>query len=365
MKVAVAGLGNMGHRIIPAICGSPHVEGVIGFDPSADARAAAQTAFSIPTVGSYGKILRDPEIKLIFVTAPNHLHHSLTIQALEASKAVLCEKPMATDLAQSEEMVACAERLGGFLQIGFELRYSQLYVMAKEWIAAGLVGSVVNTHCTYICSEFIGRNSWRTRESDAGGMFGEKLCHYVDLPRWWIESPVVEVRSVCAPNVVPYYEIRDNYHTTCRYANGAVSQLSFMMAFATTAQFDPLQNNSTAFNDDGHELRFLIQGTRGAIETNVYGRRLRRWEFSDAESGLKSKMVEDLTWNPERSEDHRYFHNTSDQALDVIARVKAGRPPFTNPRDSLETMRLVFAAEQSAGTGRAVHLESPDVSIAA
>jgi len=44
-------------------------------------------------------------------------------------------------------------------------------------------------------------------------MFGEKLSHYVDLPRWWVGSPVTEVHSVCAPNLVPYYEVRDNYYT--------------------------------------------------------------------------------------------------------------------------------------------------------
>ena len=54
-------------------------------------------------------------------------------------------------------------------------------------------------------------------------MFGEKLSHYVDLPRWWIGSPVVEVYATCAPNIVPYMEVhvpsqtRDSRLATCDF----------------------------------------------------------------------------------------------------------------------------------------------------
>ena len=179
-------------------------------------------------------------------------------------------------------------------------------------------------------------------------MFGEKLSHYVDLPRWWIGSPVTEVYSVCAPNAVSYYEIRDNYHTTCRFASGAVSHLTFMMAPAETLRQDPLQTHISLHADDGHELRYLIQGSQGAIETSVFGRRFRRWQFTDAPEGLLSSIVEDKSWADDPAEDVRQVHNTSSQALDVIDRVAQGRRPYTDPRDSLDTMRLVFAAEESA-----------------
>jgi predicted dehydrogenase len=54
-------------------------------------------------------------------------------------------------------------------------------------------------------------------------MFAEKLCHYVDLPRWWIGSRVTQVHSVSAPNLASPPGVRDNYHTTYRFANGAVT----------------------------------------------------------------------------------------------------------------------------------------------
>lgn len=358
MKVAVAGLGNMGSKILEPICRAPQVSGIVGIDPNVDYQLRAREKHGIAIAGSYEEILNDPDVRLVFIAAPNHRHAQLAISALCAGKAVMCEKPMATMLEDAEEMVATAEHLGGYLQIGFELRYSALYLWVKERIEAGLLGEILNTQCTYICSEFHGKGSWRNKKQDGGGMFGEKLSHYVDLPRWWINSPVVEVNSVSAPNIVPYYEVRDNYHTTCRYANGAVSHLTFMMAVAETLRHDPLQNHISMHSDDGHELRYLIQGTKGAIETSVFGRRMRRWEFSDSEAGLVSKIVEDKTWEATEAEDIRYVHNTTAQALDVIRRVAEGLPPYTDPRDSLETMRLVFAAEVASDAGCAVSLSS-------
>lgn len=348
MKIAVAGLGNMGSKIIPAIKQSPHASAIVGFDPNPERQQQAREK-GAEIAPSYEAILDDPEVGVVFIAAPNQFHCPLTIHALEAGKAVLCEKPMAMTLEDAEKMVATAERLDGFLQIGFELRYSQLYRWAKERIDAGLIGDVVNTQCTYICSEFHGRHSWRNKPSSGGGMFGEKLCHYVDLPRWWIDSPVVEVSSVSAPNVVPYYKVRDNFHTTCRHANGAISHLTFMMPVAASLRHDPLQNHISMHSDDGHELRYLICGTKGAIETNVFQRRFRRWEFTDAPEGLHSAVAETLTWPEGEKEDNRFVHNTTDQALDVIRRVAEGLPPYTDPHDSLETMKVVFVSEAADG----------------
>jgi predicted dehydrogenase len=185
-------------------------------------------------------------------------------------------------------------------------------------------------------------------------MFGEKLSHYVDLPRWWIGAEVEEIYAVSAPNVIPYYEVRDNYHCSYRFRNGAVSQLSFMMAPAATFRGDPLQNAVSQQAGDGHALRYMIYGTKGAAETDVFQRTIKRWDFGDSDYGQTSEWVHSETWDPKQ--DFAYFHNTHGQALDIVARVAEGKPPKTSARDSLETMRLCFAAEMSASEMRPVRL---------
>jgi predicted dehydrogenase len=347
----------MGMGAINVALSAEGVTGVVGVDIDPERLAAVKKRYGdrVTVTEDLAMALADEEVRLAFVTASNAAHKELAIRAIEAGKAVLCEKPMATNLADAEAMVACAEARGAFLQIGFELRYSKLYTTVKEWVDADLLGQVVNTSCNYICSEFHHKGSWRNKLETGGSMFGEKLCHYVDLPRWWIGSEVTDVFSACAPNVVPYYEVRDNYLTTYRFANGAVSHLTFIMYLGQTFAGDPLQNVIDQQLGDGHELRYLIAGTRGAAETDVFRRRIKRWEFGDSPKCMTSKLVEERTWDPK--EDGRHFHDVGTQNRDVIRRVQAGLSPMTSARDSLETMKLVYAADRSADEGRVVRLD--------
>ncbi len=357
MKVAVVGAGGMGGTVIKHLQACDRVSEIVAQDIRQERVAELEEKFGVQATRDYREILADETIPLIFVTSSNDAHKELTIAALEAGKAVMCEKPMATTLDDAREMVKAAARTGGYLQIGFELRYSKLYTKVMEWVEAGKLGQVVNTHCYYICSEFHHKGSWRNKIATGGNMFGEKLSHYVDLPRWWVgaEVPVTEVYSLCSPNVIPYYEVRDNYHTSYKFANGAVGHLTFMMAVGATFRGDPLQNVVSQQKGDGHALQYLIEGTRGAASTDVFDRRLKRWEFGDSERCMTSEWVEDLTWDV--SEDSIYFHNTLDQTHDIVRRVAEGKPPMTSAADAFETMKLVFAAELSADEGRVVKLD--------
>lgn len=355
MKVAVLGAGAMGQSVIENLRSNPQVNCVVAYDVRTEPLRQVGIRFGIEATEDLERILCDREIRLVFITASNDAHFPLACRALEAGKAVFCEKPMAIRLEDAATMVARAEEHQAFLQIGFECRYSKLYAKVRQWIDRGLLGDVINTHCSYICSEFHGKGSWRNQLATGGGLFGEKLSHYVDLSRWWIGSPVRELISMCAPNVIPYFQVRDNYHTTFRFENGAVAHLTFMMAVAATFGGDPLQNPIDQQRGDGHELRYVIEGTRGAAETDVFGRHIKRWEFGDSPASMTSTWVEDLSWDA--SEDHAYFHNTTDQTADIVRRVAADEGPFTVARDSYETMKVCFAAERSADEGRLVSLD--------
>ncbi len=355
IEVAILGCGQMGYNVVRTLENSPMVRDITGFDPNPERLEDLNKTFGVKSARSLEEVLQNPEIKLVFVTASNNAHKDLAVAALEAGKAVMCEKPMATTIPDAEAMVQAAERTNGFLQIGFELRYSHLYTTVKDWIDRGLLGRVLNTQCTYATSAWGRHDVWRVASKSSGGMFGEKLSHYVDLVRWWIGDEVEEVYATCAPNVIPYYEVHDNYHCTYRFKGGAVSQLTFMMGPAASFKGDPLQNAVSQQAGDGHILRYMIYGEKGAAETDVFPRTIKRWEFGEDDYGQTSAWVQNETWDPER--DFAYFHNTHDQALDIVRRVANGESPSINPRDALETTRLCFAAELSAAERRPVRLD--------
>ncbi len=353
MKVGILGAGAMGATVIQHLQQIPCVEAIVAQDLRPPRVQELREQYGVEATADLDRVLQDDDLPLVFVTAANHAHCELTLRALEAGKAVMCEKPMATTLADARRMVEAAEARGAFLQIGFELRYSRLYTQIKEWADAGLLGDIVNTHCYYASSAWP-KGIWRLQRSTGGSMFGEKLSHYVDLPRWWIGSEVTEVYAACAPNIVPYMEVHDNYHATYRFASGAVSHLTFLMGHAATFRGDPLQNIIDQQVGDGHSLGYVVVGTKGAAEAQIFGRHLRRWEYGDAPDTMTSDWVEDLTWDP--AEDHHYYHNTEDQTKDIVRRVAQGLPPATPARDAYETMRLCFAADLAAERGEVVRL---------
>ena len=108
-------------------------------------------------------------------------------------------------------------------------------------------------------------------------------------------------------------------------------------------------------SDDGHYLQLHLCGTKGAIEADVFKRRIRRWECTDEPRGLESKIVDVIKFGPE--DDNRFFHNTHDQNLRVFELVAKGLKPDVPAEDAYDSMRLCFAAERSEDTGRIIMMD--------
>jgi predicted dehydrogenase len=356
IAVAVLGLGGMGGTHVRAAKASPYVNRIIGYEPDAERAALRGKELDVEYTNNLNKILDDPAIKLIYIAAINSVHAELTELSLRAGKAVLCEKPMGETLQEAKRMVDAQAETGGFLQIGFELHYSKLYIMAKDWIDQGLIGTPVNCHCRYYASEFHCKNTWRSNSK--GTLIGEKLSHYLDLQRWFMGSEAKEVFSMNAPNVVKYFNHPDNHQINTRFENGAIANLNFVMNLPESDHSDPLLEMLEKQSDDGHYLQYHIIGTKGGIETDVFRRRIRRWQFSDLPERLNSEIVE--TVNYTKDEDRAWMHSTHDQNIRMAELVAKGLPPENPVSDSFATMKLGFAAEISEREHRIVKLSELD-----
>ena len=350
--VAVLGLGNMGCGHVQAALSSLHVNMVAGYEPDETAGFIRAKELGIAVTSDLDSILNNDELQLVTIATPNEFHAALSIKSLMAGKAVFCEKPMGANITQCREVLNIQRKTGGFLTYNFEARCSRMYEQVKQWIVSGCIGNVLNTHCDYWCSEFHHRDSWRSNSSVT--LIGEKLCHYLDLPRWWIEDEVLEIYSLAAPNFVKYFNHPDNHTIVYRFKNGAISSLNFIMGSAETFKGDPLLDMVSQQADDGHRLTYIIYGTKGAIEADVFRRRIRRWQFSDGDNGLESEIVESLTF--EKAQDLEYFHNMEGHIRTVCQRVATGQKPLIDPNDSFESMKMVFAAEISEAEKRPIKL---------
>jgi len=349
--VAVVGVGSNGGGAVEAACANEHVGRVIGVDIDPAAGSWARKKFGLEIVRELAPVLADPGIHLVFISTPNATHAAIGKQAIEAGKAVCMEKPMGVNWTETEALLAAVRKTGGFLQVGFECRnYSRLYVDVKKILDSGEIGQLRHINCQYSLSPW-GKDCWHYRRDAAGGIFQEKLCHYVDLPRWWTGSPVRRFFCAKAANVMPYYEIADNVELTCQFANGVVSHLTFVYGAAGEGSGDLVNTDRLdKQRHEGYRLSYQLIGTEGAVEANVFWRELRVFHHPGKPGlGDKSKMVRKTQWI--KHEDNLQFHNTADEKRDVIRRVAEGLPPALAPEDAAETMRLCYAAEEALESG--------------
>lgn len=352
IDAAVLGLGYMGSTHVKAAKDSPYINKVYGYEPDPDYAKSRGKELGIEGTSNLNGILENPDIKLIYIASPNSTHSELAQKALRAGKSVLCEKPMGETLKEAQSLIEAEKETGNFLQIGFELHYSKLYMKAKEWIDQNLIGTAVNCHIRYYSSEFHKKGTWRSESP--GSLIGEKLSHYLDAQRWFLGSEVDEVYSLSSPNVVRYFNHPDNHQISMRFKNNAVSSLNFLMYLGETDPSDPFLEMLEKQNDDGHALQIHIMGTKGAIETDIFRRRIRRWEFGEDEVQLTSKIVETINYEP--GEDSEWMHNAYGQNLRIAQLVAEGKKPEVSAADAFKTMQIGFAAELSEKEKRAVKL---------
>lgn len=341
ISVAVLGCGLMGRTIIENIWDSPYLGEIVGHDISEKALETTRQQYNIRTTTNLEEILQDDSIQLVYIAASNSAHVPLAISAMKAGKAVMTEKPVGLTFPEMDSLIAVQRETGAFVQVGLELRYSKLYLKAKEIIDSGRIGTPVSYHYTYSCSPYDADN-WRVKRENSGSMYHEKLCHYIDLVRWWNGSRVSEFVVTSAPNTLPHFEIEDNVHVSYRFENGAVSHLFFLMTAAPTGNSDMLRMKTDLFDQDkdGHKLNYIITGTKGAIEIDVFQRQLRVYRHAGdpEQTATTEEVTEVYAWDS--SCDHEHFHNTQKQNLDILRRVACGEPPYLSLEDAAETMRL-------------------------
>lgn len=151
---------------------------------------------------SVEEMLDDVEIDAVSICVTNSAHASVSIQALNAGKDVLCEKPMATSLEDSEEMVAVAKRNHKVLMIDQNQRFAKAHVKAKELLASGAIGNILTFKSTFghggpeTWSVDGGANTWffDKNKSKYGAIF-DLGVHKIDLIQYLIESPVTAVSA--------------------------------------------------------------------------------------------------------------------------------------------------------------------------
>ena len=203
IKIGILGCGKIAQvRHIPEYAANPDCQ-LVGFYNPTKSRAEDMAAkYGGLAYDTAEELLANPEIDAVSVCAANYAHAALSIQALKAGKHVLCEKPMATTLADCEAMVECAKKNGKFLMIGHNQRLAKAHMEAKRLIDAGLIGDIITFRTSFghggpeTWAIKPGKDTWFFDKSKAAmGVMADLGVHKTDLIQYLTGQRVVRTTA--------------------------------------------------------------------------------------------------------------------------------------------------------------------------
>ena len=168
IRTAVIGTGFMGRVHLEALRRVEGVDVVEIAATSADkARAAAQGFNVLNATGDWHDVIADPSIDAVHITAPNAQHYPMVKAAFEAGKHVLCEKPLAMNTAQAQELVALQAAKGLRGAVNHNLRYYPMVQQMRAMCEAGEFGDILVVQGTYSQDWMLYQSDWNWRVDPA------------------------------------------------------------------------------------------------------------------------------------------------------------------------------------------------------
>lgn len=188
IRFGILGCGRITRRgLIPGIAGSPAAElaALASLRPGV-AAALAKECGCPKAYDSYDAVIDDPAVQAVYIPSTGESHRTWTLRAAKAGKHVLCEKSLALNVAEAEEMADACGKAGVILQEAFMWRHHPRSKKAKELLAAGEIGEL-----RIVCAHFsfdIDRNDWRLDPKQGGGAVWDIGCYGVNAARHFAGS---------------------------------------------------------------------------------------------------------------------------------------------------------------------------------
>ena len=193
VRIGIIGCGGIANnKHMPALRKIPEVEMVAFCDIVEERAVKAAADYGTPDAKvytDYKELLKDESSEVVHVLTPNRDHSYITVDALEAGKHVMCEKPMAINTAEAQKMVDAAKRTGKKLTIGYQSRFRPDSMYLKQACENGELGEIY-----YARAQAIRRRAVPTwgvfldAEKQGGGPLIDIGTHALDLTLWMMDN---------------------------------------------------------------------------------------------------------------------------------------------------------------------------------
>jgi predicted dehydrogenase len=226
---AVIGLGRIASHFLPAARASSNsaITGLVSGHRDKAERIAAEygvPASSIYNYENFDEIAHNKAIDAVYVALPNSMHAEYTIRAAKAGKHVLCEKPMATSVADCQAMIAACKAANVKLMIAYRCHYDPTHLRAIKLINDGAIGQVQAIESSFGFN--IGKGEWRLSKALAGGgplydvgIYSLNACRYLTGE----EPQQIAAYASVIDKDGRFNEVEENVSWTMRFPSGVVA----------------------------------------------------------------------------------------------------------------------------------------------
>ncbi|MDO6439880.1 Gfo/Idh/MocA family oxidoreductase [Cyclobacterium sp. 1_MG-2023] len=326
ISIGIIGAGNFSSRHIEAIQQIPELEisAICRRDPALLAKLADK--YKLLGETNYLELINNPKIDAVLIATPHHLHTKIAIEAALAGKHILLEKPMASTYADCKAINDACNQSGVKLMIGQVAQFSPGFVAAKQCIASGEIGEIFMVKATSISFWKHGdRKDWHLKKISGGGYLLTVAIHQLDALCALVPSEVSCV-SAHMTNTFHEDEVDDGGVILLDFKNGQKASLHY-----------------TGFKQGVNDICLDLNGSMGSLKIdNTQGAFLGKDQKYSLLPGSFSK-----NWMSEA---------LVNQWKEFSSAILENREPRASGNHTLKVMKVVFAAFESASTGKSIRL---------
>jgi predicted dehydrogenase len=321
-RVGLIGAGGIGRAHAQAAAGLAGgvLAGVADIDDAAAAAVGAEHGVDALPVAAFA----DPDrFDLVVVASPPATHPDVVEPLLRAGVPVMCEKPLAVDLATARRLAAVSAATGTPLTMATKFRFVDDVALTRELIAGGALGEVLKVEVAFAGRVDMGRRWNSRREVSGGGVLIDNATHGVDLVRHLV-GDIVEVSVLDHPAGQPL-AVEDGATLLGRTAGGALAQVDVTWSFRRLSP-----------------LYCAVYGTGGSVEIGWSGARA---------------VTRDAPEPYAFGSGYRKIDSLRDNLAAVLAALAAGEPPPVTAADAVAAAAVVEAAYAATAAGVPVRVE--------
>ena len=304
-------------------------------DPMPERRAQAEAELGCKTYSTLAKFLKQDDVEVVVIATPSAQHARDTKKSLAAGKHVVCEKPMALSLSETDSVIKAAQASGKHLFIHQNYRFWPEYNHLREVIDSGILGRVF--HIRHYQSSFVRRNDWQTLAKNGGGVLNNTCPHFIDVLIQLIGSPIKTVLADLQ-QIASAGDVEDHVKLFMRGENGVTADMEISNA----------QSLSTPLP------KWILCGTQGTLSSDGKQSTIRYFDPAQVEPldvidgpvmnrkyGNEDKLPwQDKTLVVDDRADKRTFY---DNVFEVL---REGKPMRVTLEQVRELMRVIALARK-------------------